>query len=39
MSIRHIDTHYLTAEAVSEACKNIEIESELLLVSGEKLYG
>ena len=38
MSIRHIDIHYLTAEAVSEVCKDIEIEPELLLVSGEKLY-
>lgn len=39
MSIRHIDIHYLTAEIVSERCKDIEIEPKLLLVSGEKLYG
>lgn len=39
VSIRHIDIHYLTAEIVSERCKDIEIEPKLLLVSGEKLYG
>ena len=38
-SIRHNDSHDLTARLVSEACKDTEIELKLWPLSGEELHG
>ena len=39
MSIRHNDLLDLTVRLVSEVCKDIEIESKLLPLSGQKING
>ena len=39
VSIMHNDLHNLTANTVSEVCKDTEIEPKLLTLPGEELYG
>ena len=39
ISIRHNDLRELTANMMSEVCKDTEIEPKLTLLSGEELQG